>query len=260
MTRRQHRSGYTLLEVSLAIGIGLLLLAALYVALDVQLRYMSSGRRAVAEAQLARGLLNRVAADLRNSLAMLPTTPTAESAAASATGATTANASGSGSGDSSSGTDSNAASGQFGFGLLGDSQQMTLFLTGPPRLHQAVMETQLGYCDQRRVLYALVPGQGLVRQEVRNVAGDDGSDPTVTADVLAQEVVELQFRYFNGSTGAWEEQWDGSVAGPPLAVEITLGLLPPDEFDRAAAAPVTYRLVVSIPTGAVPNAAKGGAP
>lgn len=259
MTQRPHRSGYTLLEVSLAIGIGLLLLAALYVALDVQLRYMSSGRRAVAEAQLARGLLNRVASDLRNSLAMLPTTPTAEAAAATATGATSATASGTGSGDASSNTDSGAA-GQFGFGLLGDSQQMTLFLSGAPRLHQAVMETQLGYCDQRRVLYALVPGQGLVRQEVRNVAGDDGSDPTVTADVLAPEVVELQFRYFNGSTGAWEDQWDGSVAGPPLAVEIVLGLLPPDEFDRTATAPVTYRLVVSIPTGAVPNAAKGGAP
>ena len=53
------RAGYTLLEVLLALAISLLLVAALYMALDVQFRYMQSGQNAVAEGQLARGLLKR---------------------------------------------------------------------------------------------------------------------------------------------------------------------------------------------------------
>jgi hypothetical protein len=124
-----------------------------------------------------------------------------------------------------------------------------------------MMETPLGVCDQRRIVYALVPGQGLVRQEIRNVAGDEFNDNTATADVLAAEVVELQFRYFNATTGVWDDQWDGSISGPPLAVEITLGLTTPSEYEAAAAgAPATYRLVVSVPTATVPNPLKGGAP
>lgn len=257
MSRR--RPGYTLLEVVLAIGIGLLLLAALYVALDVQLRYMSSGRRAVAEAQLARGLLNRVAADVRGSLAMLPTTPTAEAAAASST-TSSSSTSGSSASSTSGGEDQSASTGQFSYGMIGDSQQLTLFVSGVPRLGQTMIETQLGVCDQRRIVYAIVPGQGLVRQEIRNVAGDEFNDTTATADVLAAEVVELQFRYFNASTGAWDDQWDGSISGPPLAVEITLGLTTPSEYDTGAAAPATYRLVVAVPAAAVPNPVKGGAP
>jgi len=253
-----RRSGYTLLEVVLAIGIGLLLLAALYVALDLQLRYMSSGRRAVAEAQLARGLLNRIAADVRASLAMLPTTPTAEAATAAATSSSSTGSSAAAAGSSDTQT---ASTGQFAYGLVGDSQQITLFISSVPRLGQTMMETPLGVCDQRRIVYALVPGQGLVRQEIRNVAGDEFNDNTATADVLAAEVVELQFRYFNATTGVWDDQWDGSISGPPLAVEITLGLTTPSEYEAAAAgALATYRLVVSVPTATVPNPLKGGAP
>ncbi len=70
-----RRPGYTLLEVILAIAIGLLIVAALYVALDVQIRYMHAGRNAVVEAQLARGLLTRITADIKLSMAMLPTDP-----------------------------------------------------------------------------------------------------------------------------------------------------------------------------------------
>src|SRR5262249_10083630 len=77
------RPGYTLLEVILAIAIGLLIVAALYVALDVQIRYMHSGRNAVIEGQLARGLLTRITADIKLSMAMLPTDPTVTGAGSS---------------------------------------------------------------------------------------------------------------------------------------------------------------------------------
>ena len=102
MTRRTRRAGYTLLEVVLAVGIGLLLVAALYVALDVQLRYMQAGRQIVAEAQLARGVLNRIATDIRAQMAMLPTSASLTVMQAEVD-AQKAQASSSGSGGSTSG-------------------------------------------------------------------------------------------------------------------------------------------------------------
>ncbi|HMP03276.1 MAG TPA: type II secretion system protein GspJ [Gemmatales bacterium] len=261
-TTRGRRAGYTLLEVVVSISIGLLLLAALYVALDVQLRYMASGQRAVAEAQLARGLLNRVAADVRASLAMLPTAPTVAAATGGTAGSATETE---GEEDETmqgdTGATQTAVYGQYSFGLIGDGQQMTLFTSALPRLGSAQLETQLGMADQRRIVYGLVPGQGLVRQEVRNVASDDAFDPSASGEVLAPEVVALEFRYFDGLTGAWQTQWDGSVSGPPLAIEITLSLSPLEEFGNEVSPMLsTYRLVVSVPTAAVPNPNKGGAP
>ena len=51
--------------------------------------------------------------------------------------------------------------------------------------------------------------------------------------VIAPEVVQLQFRYFDGTD--WQDTWDGSQPGPdgmtpmgpPRAIEITLGVRQP---------------------------------
>src|SRR5207249_7423270 len=45
--RRNRRRGFTLLEVLLAAAIGVLLLAALYIAMEVQLNHARAGREAV---------------------------------------------------------------------------------------------------------------------------------------------------------------------------------------------------------------------
>lgn len=252
--RTAPRMGYTLLEVILAIGIGLLLVAALYVALDVQMRYQQSGREAIVDAQMARGLLQRMAVDIRQSMGMLMTNPTVtasmQAMLSSQTGATNSS---SGSTGGSGPTGQQAATlgtTQYSFGLVGSETELSLYQSVLPRYSAMVADSAMTTCDQRRVTYSLFDGVGLVRQESRSIAEDGGEEADVPPQVLATEVLELRFRYFDGTTNAWQTTWDGTVQGPPLAVEITLTLEPPRDVGRARAqpkAPTQHRLVVAIP-------------
>jgi hypothetical protein len=62
--RHRRRPAFTLLEVLLAAAIGVLLLGALYVAVDLHLKQTEAGRDAAAQADVARRILARVAADI----------------------------------------------------------------------------------------------------------------------------------------------------------------------------------------------------
>jgi prepilin-type N-terminal cleavage/methylation domain-containing protein len=62
------RPGFTLLEMILAASITVLLLAALYVAVDIQLRHASTARELVEQATLSRTLVNRIANDIEPSV------------------------------------------------------------------------------------------------------------------------------------------------------------------------------------------------
>src|ERR1700681_3422355 len=64
-----RRSAFTLIEVVIALAIGLLLLAALYVALDLQSRMAQIGRDTVQQSTLVRSLFTRVGTDITASLA-----------------------------------------------------------------------------------------------------------------------------------------------------------------------------------------------
>lgn len=61
------RGGYTLLEVLLAMAISVLLLGALYVAVDNQLRLAKAGREVVEQATLARALFAHIQNDIASS-------------------------------------------------------------------------------------------------------------------------------------------------------------------------------------------------
>src|SRR5713101_3918220 len=75
---RTVRKGFTLLEVLLAAAIGVLLMAALYVAMQVQLDHAQAGRDAVEQSLLVRALLRRMSNDIAPSLGpTLPNTPAA---------------------------------------------------------------------------------------------------------------------------------------------------------------------------------------
>src|SRR5262245_12923082 len=80
------RTGYTLLEVLLASAIAVLLMAALYVGMDVQLRAVHEGREKVNETALVRNLIARMSADAVGTLTPIAATITVTSA----TGETTA--------------------------------------------------------------------------------------------------------------------------------------------------------------------------
>lgn len=259
------RKGYTLLEVILAIAIGLLLIAALYVALEVQMRYMQTGRNAVAEGQLARGLLARMGADIRQHLGKHPASSAAATATATATTTTSTSATAPTT-TGASGTDAAASGGglgttQFNYGVQGDDTQLMLYVSAVPRFGQADLDNQNGTSDLRRIVYTLMPGTGLVRIESRMFAVDDSDMPDAFPDVLAPEALALQFRYFDGSSGTWLTSWDGTASGPPLAIEITLGLQPPVDLITPrieTLEPTFYRAVVTIPTAVVDTSSTTG--
>src|SRR5206468_12287437 len=60
MLRRHPRTGFTLLEMILALSIGLVLLGALYMTMNGQLFQAQAGRDVVEEGTLARSILTRL--------------------------------------------------------------------------------------------------------------------------------------------------------------------------------------------------------
>jgi prepilin-type N-terminal cleavage/methylation domain-containing protein len=260
------RRGYTLLEVVVAMAIALLLAAALYISLEVELKSIQSGRDVVAEAQLARGLLNRIAADVRACLAMPPKTSTGSGTGQSSptpgqtpteeTGETPAPAP--------------ASSGNSYPGLSGGPNDVTLHISMIPLTGQADLIAN-DRCDLRQVHYvwdstALV----LTRQETAltqaavnpEAAVDETTmEPVLTAGhVLAREVTRLVFEYYDGQAQAWVPTWEGTSVGPPLAVRITLEFEPPTESIFVSRRRIGYVRVVAVPGAVIPEQAMATTP
>jgi prepilin-type N-terminal cleavage/methylation domain-containing protein len=251
------RSGFTLLEVLLAFAIGVLLMAALYVAVDVQLHHAQAGRDAATDAGVVRNVLEHMASDIKAHLA--PTLPAsinssgnqassagATSAAGAATAASNSTASPSsststGSAGSTGGT-GNAASTSttstgdtfvFNLGVQGAQNQLTLFDSKLPReliKPPAVLDSQTlpVLSDLRCITYWLAGGGdqplGLARQEIKIATSSDllsnlpPNIPDEASHVIAEEVKRLSFSYFDGSN--WQDTWDGTALGPDNATPI----------------------------------------
>jgi prepilin-type N-terminal cleavage/methylation domain-containing protein len=251
----RSRAAYTLLEVIVALAIGLVLVAALYVAMDVEFRTMQGGRDVVMGGQLARGLFGRMAADVRESLALLPSTAAQQQKALNAASSTS----------SSSSSSTTAPPGQFSAGIVGSESQIMLFLTKAPRYNQAAAQSQSSVSDVRQISYSLMPSVGLARHQYRSPTGTvtDGTSFTGSVEeigqpeILASEVIDLRFRYFDPTATQWTSSWDGTTMGPPQAVEITMAILPSILFSARGTRlkpPTYYRSVVAIPTATIPQA------
>ena len=246
-----RRRGFTLLEVLLASLIALLLLSALYFAMDITLRQTQQSRDNVDVDNLARGVFARLNIDLASSLAPLPpksggnaapsTSSTADSSSSSTTTTGSAAAvvptgTGAPAPDPSTTTtttvtmtgDATAApqAADIGFqaGIMGTDKQLTVFhsrvplaLTTVDGLSVAAASDAATPSDLYRVTYWISPGNGLCRQERPWVTADgirDNADPdysTEATDVLVPEVTDATFEYFDGS--AWQSSWnpDGST-------------------------------------------------
>ncbi len=300
MTRfRQYdaarRAGFTLLEILLALTIGVALLSALYVAMRTQLAQTQQARDVVQQAEVARSIFTRIS---RETAACVPanrsmtnfqgkwpsgrggggrggasggsggsSASAGGSSSTSSAGSSASSGSSSGSSSSSS-TNSNSSPYAIPFmtGLQGDRQTLTLYVSVNPREVWDRMDAgkSTPMCDQRRITYWLANGGGLARQEVDQVTSDDQMSnlpPNVSneaSDVIASEVQSVQFRYYDGNS--WQHTWDGSQTGtdgttplgPPVAVEITLGIVRKGQPVDAAHTK-TYRRVVAIVSGANPN-------
>jgi prepilin-type N-terminal cleavage/methylation domain-containing protein len=276
--RRTPRPGYTLLEVLLASVISVMLLAALYVTMESQLRSTRDGREVVERSALIRAVLARLSTDLTPCLTSLGTPAESSSssgtsgAAAGGTGAGTNGGTGGGGGTAppaGTGTGGAAAPamtttttpGTLGpilsFGVQGDISSLTILVSRPTRVPAGVTPEQAALQavgDLRRITY-WVTDAGLARNESLEVTDDTGAAVAALVDdpgqVLAPEVKTLQFRYFDGTN--WLEYWDGTLPGPdgvtpqgpPRAVEVTVGV---GVADDPAVPLKTVRHVIAIPT------------
>src|SRR5207244_13571460 len=92
MVRRTaaRRRAFTLLELILALTIGMILLIGLYLALDVFLNATNAGRQQIEQATLARQVLKPITNDINNNLPLVPMPPNATSTSTKTTNAAAA--------------------------------------------------------------------------------------------------------------------------------------------------------------------------
>jgi prepilin-type N-terminal cleavage/methylation domain-containing protein len=262
---RKERKAFTLLEVLLSAAIGVLLMAALYVAMNVQLDHAHAGREAVEQSLLVRALFRRISNDISPSLAA-PPAPVA--APGGPVNPMTTPSSGSSAATTST---SNVPV----LNLQGDSERMILWVSRISADLSPLATNQPVTSDLHRVTYWLAGGDsaplGLARQEVKQATSDDAlvtvppDIPDEPTFVIAEEVQSVSFQYFDGT--AWQGSWDGTQTsgtsntpmGPPQAVAITLTVKVPNTNPNPDAGDVpnvlTFRHVVAIPTanGATPQ-------
>jgi prepilin-type N-terminal cleavage/methylation domain-containing protein len=249
-----RRGGFTLLEVLLASALAVILMAALYVALDVQLRLADAGRESIEQATLTRAIVQRFENDLAGSVS--PVAPAVETgrssqsggSGAGAGGAATAGAGAATSGAGATGAGTTGMEGEavtevvmsetipFQAGVIGESDRLTIFAVKVAGQGKNLDETGEAPtpADIRRVTYWATE-KGLARQELPWLTSEqllnstdpipeDGKDESDY--VIAEEVTRIQFEYWDGS--AWADTWDGrqtnadgkTLKGPPMAIRV----------------------------------------
>jgi hypothetical protein len=257
---RSRRRAYTLLEIVIATAISVLLLAAVFAAMEMETRHMQAGRDVSEQSILARALLDRIGSDIMHSLT--PVNPVFfPSLSSSPTGSGTGSSATSPSSSSSPTTNSTY---QFDFGLQGESSKLTLFSCGLPPAPDPQQTEFAG--DLRFITYWLAGSNqeplGLARMEVARVTGDEAGQVPASgsaeeaACLIAEEVKTLEFRYLD-KTG-WNATWDGTLTGPdfvtligpPRAIEIRLSMFETNQDRGSSTKPKlhVYRHVVAVPT------------
>src|SRR5262245_36450222 len=247
MTHRpRRRAAYTLLELILAMLIGMLLMLALYVMLSAQLTNAQKGRDSIREATVVRAILATIADDIAVSLG---TYDPQKSVASSSSGTNSAMA--------SQATASTTP--PFNYGIEGDDSTLTLNISPVPREQLAPDKLRLDtttvptVSGLRRTTYWVVEGLGLLKYERTDVTNSDLDNWFPDQDQakrIAPEVKSISFQYWDGTQ--WTQNWtsydptsDSPPLGPPAGIEITITMNPTQEGQEGR----SYRHVVSIPTG-----------
>ncbi|QEL18800.1 prepilin-type N-terminal cleavage/methylation domain-containing protein [Limnoglobus roseus] len=301
-----RRSGFTILEVLLASAIGVFLLAALYFAFDLCLRQTDSARGIAEKSDLARAITNRMTADLGASLGPLQpksgggvtqdstinsgtstssTTTTPTTTATTTTTPTTTDSSTDTSTDTTATTTDQSLSADVPFqgGVFGTDKQLTIYASRVPTdlLNPLSAEqTMLGADpkpDLRRITYYLSATGGLCRQEQFLVTADgirNSTDPDhsrESLDLIAEEVTDVTFEYFDGTT--WTNTWAGdddggdgkTVKGPPRAIRMSMTMQDTDGVTKSIehvfalrAAVGTYQAPVAADTTTTDTTTTGG--
>lgn len=225
---RAARSGYTLLEVLLAMSMAVLVLAAVYSFVGYQLRQAQAGREIIERVTLARALCNRFSADIHGALAQndparfrrnsgdaaatadasqqtggastggASTGGTSGTTGSSGTTSTSGTAGASSATGSATDTSSSSGSGASGesqvdmpLGVVGSSTELHLFVSRVPlEVYGSGDQGGLLTCDQRRISYWLGgEGAGLCRLEARLITGEEATTPDLPSGDVAAYVL-----------------------------------------------------------------------
>lgn len=249
MTQRTRRRGFTLLEMILALLIGLLLMGAVYTMFGLQFMHSKTGRDAVNEATIVRAVLTRISRDIGGVLGPYDPKQVPEAPADST--------------DTTGAAAPPAGTLQFNYGVTGDGGQLVLTVSRVPRevLGPETRRPDVGelpkVCDLRRITYWMVEGKGLAYQEVKRITSQDADALTDETDhpiIYIPEVKSISFQYWDGA--GWTPSWasddrpDGDTPiGPPAAIEIVLEMQNPQVEEGESPTTRKYRHVISVPTG-----------
>jgi prepilin-type N-terminal cleavage/methylation domain-containing protein len=254
MTKRlkRRRAAFTLLEMVLALAIGVVLMLGLYLTLDLFFKSVESGRTNIEQAQVTEKVCSKFTTDVIGHRPMLPN-PTSGNSGGGSGGGGTGSTSGTGSASSTSGSSSGSTMGSsstgsstggaastattsgpfpYNLGVQGGTDYCSIYIGRVPRSNFQVdtansqsssnQNTQPTDSDLRRIDYWYVYGDennsGLARQEVVMVTNTDDINnmPPGIADeasyIFAKEVIAVTFEYFDGTS--WQSSWDGTIPGP----------------------------------------------
>jgi prepilin-type N-terminal cleavage/methylation domain-containing protein len=244
------RAGFTLVELLAALGISLLLIAAVTASLNIYVRLTATGEFSVERQQVTRALLEQMTRDVSSIVFTPPESEEDPDEEVSTTEPEPVEI-----------EDATSSISSASVGLIGDSQSLVLNVSRPSRnlgytsplaaaslnertsdllsvsyflaspgeggLRGAVADNAAGYVTTT----SSMDGNGLARLEGDRMAIDYADLQTDTellagaARLIAPEVVSLQFRYFDGA--AWFDVWDSTASGAlPQAIEVTLGFRP----------------------------------
>ena len=244
---RDARTGFTLLEVILALAIGSALIMTVYVAASIHLRMADRGPMETAYAQRIASVLKMIEDDVKHIIAPPPGLEQQAAEETAVTGLDTEDLQGSEDGETVS------VQG-LPYGLWGAADVLVLYRTQLPAdvdLADALLGQGTAAPPRPavyRITYLLQPvtyadgtsGYTLIRSAVpagfETLADELPPDPQTYPHhrQLLDHVTYAQFSYTDGYE--WLTEWGGDTdpGPPPLAVEVVLGVQPPAELGRTA--------------------------
>lgn len=246
----EHRSGFSLIEVLIALALTVLLLSAIYSAVGLHLRFQTAGRGQIYEAQLTRAVIRKMDEDFGAVVLFIDQSEEEDESTSVENLEQLDDVSDSAltvGGLESAGTPPT-------FGVVGTTDFIHLCVSRPLRdlsYDSIYSESPEGgrsndlltvtyglgpvdfdllidpgrpkYSNLPPTNFAGRPETGFARRSIDLYAFDAATDLLEAEHVIAPTITELQFAYFDGT--AWLESWDSRVPrGLPLAVRATFGL------------------------------------